>query len=457
MLAGLLIGGWFLGLWTGWYCIWITLAAYEEWIGESEPLFPLTDTTELIQMVVFWWLVFIAAGLLVRWFAENMEKAVQVSHGQTETLTRLLTTAAQDDDLSAFVGQTMLATAEQLHVAVAVIWVYEPDTGRLRPERLFQDNAIHTPATGRLAPLIADEVAIWQQVVAEDRPVTIDTPTTSQQQLLPAGDIRVSTHIPLHQGEQIIGLFSINRADNRPYLPTEIELAQALAQQIAFGLQLARLNTVTQQATLLGERNRMAREIHDTLAQGFTGIVIQLEAAEDMLDDDPAAAQSHLRRAQSLARDSLAEARRSVMALRPQALERHDLAGALRGLLTQLTAGTNIQTDLQVIGSMTDLPPLLEDNLLRIGQEALTNALKHAQPHHITIQLTFGPDEVRLQVKDDGCGFVVGGQDGVKPAGSGFGLIGMRERAAKIGAQLVIHSVPDKGTEILCIVPITTG
>ncbi|MCC5653713.1 AAA family ATPase [Nostoc sp. XA013] len=201
-------------------------------------------------------------------------------------------------------------------------------------------------------------------------------------------------------------------------------------------------------ASILEERNRMAREIHDTLAQAFTGILIQVDAATQVLTDDVEATQAHLDTIEELARTGLSEARRSVTALRPQLLEEGDLSSALERLVNQMRVATNTDLIYSIQGVAYSLPAEVENNLLRIGQEALTNAIKYANANEIRIELVYDNAQCRLQVKDDGQGFGVVGV----PMSGGFGLLGMSERAERIGAQLAIESQPGQGTEIIVIV-----
>jgi PAS domain S-box-containing protein len=201
-------------------------------------------------------------------------------------------------------------------------------------------------------------------------------------------------------------------------------------------------------ASILEERNRMAREIHDTLAQTFTGILLQVGAATQVPMDNPHASQSYLEMIDELARAGLAEARRSVAALRPQLLEKGNLESALRRLVTQMRSTIDTVLVYETQGTAYSLPADVENNLLRIGQEALTNAIKYACAGEIRVELVYNQTQCILRVKDDGQGF------GVSSAllSGGFGLLGMSERAEHIGAQLSIQSQPGQGTEIVVIV-----
>ncbi len=203
------------------------------------------------------------------------------------------------------------------------------------------------------------------------------------------------------------------------------------------------------QAAIFKERNRIAQEIHDTLAQGFTGIAIQLEAAQDVFKEKPDQALAHTRRARQLACDSLAEARRSVRALRPQVLETQDLAGALRYFVEMTTTGTAVLGQVDVVGEPYTLEHDVETHLLRIGQEALTNALRHGQPTHVRITLTFEPERMRIHVWDDGQGFDLRATSSEQ----GFGLIGIRERTESIHGACRISSAHGQGTEVDVCIP----
>jgi signal transduction histidine kinase len=202
---------------------------------------------------------------------------------------------------------------------------------------------------------------------------------------------------------------------------------------------------------VLTERNRVARELHDTLEQALTGITLQLEAVSGTLQTSPATARQSLDVAQQMLRYSLEETRRSVMDLRSQALESQDLPGALADLARQMTQGTPMIARVAVTGTPRRLDAAQEHHLLRIGLEALTNAVKHGAPGRIDIELRFDPDATTLIVADDGKGLSCG-VDG-ESAGSHFGLLGIRERVTKLGGVLDIQSCPGKGTRLMVVVP----
>jgi ligand-binding sensor domain-containing protein/signal transduction histidine kinase len=227
----------------------------------------------------------------------------------------------------------------------------------------------------------------------------------------------------------------------------------AVAGLIAWAIYRRRIGRVRAEfAAVLAERSRMARDIHDTLAQGFVGISLQLEAVGKMLDQAPERAKQHLDLAQTMVTHSLAEARRSVWDLRAQALENADLATALVDAAKTLTSGTAVQADFHVTGTPRPLPATVENNLWRIGQEAMTNAMKHARARHLRVELAFAPRQVTLSVADDGRGF---DSQNNRLVGDGhFGLIGMRERAERLKGKLSVESGEGTGTRISVTAPV---
>ncbi|HEV2862262.1 MAG TPA: two-component regulator propeller domain-containing protein [Pyrinomonadaceae bacterium] len=203
---------------------------------------------------------------------------------------------------------------------------------------------------------------------------------------------------------------------------------------------------------VLAERNRIAREIHDNLAQEILGISVQLEIVARLWTGSAEAARTHLDRARGLVRSSIAEARRYVWDLRSQSLEERDLPAALAEMTRRLTADSDVQTQFQVSGTFRPLPQAVENNLLRIGQEAVNNAVRHARARTVSVNLSFDATSVRLSVKDDGRGFDAGAQ--ANGRGGHFGIVGMRERAAEMGGSVRVESAPGEGCEVTVSVPV---
>jgi len=208
----------------------------------------------------------------------------------------------------------------------------------------------------------------------------------------------------------------------------------------------ARLVEQARAAGVDEERRRLAGEIHDTLAQGLTAIVAQLEAAEQARHR-PEEWSRHLTQARSLARSSLTEARRSVRALRPEQLENATLAEALGELTSGWSQQSGIAAELETAGTATRAPADTDAALFRVAQEALTNVSRHAKASKVRLTLTYLDDTLLLDVADDGVGFEPAGDSG------GYGLIGMRQRLARVGGALTVESTPGYGSTLNAAVP----
>ena len=201
---------------------------------------------------------------------------------------------------------------------------------------------------------------------------------------------------------------------------------------------------------VLSERNRIAREIHDNLAQDILGISVQLELVSRLMPAAAETAKGHLDRARMLVRNSMTEARRYVWDLRSEELQKKDLPAALADTTRRLAADAGVETVIDVTGPVQPLPVQIETNLLRIGTEAVNNAIRHAQASRIQVALNFDTHSVQLNVSDNGRGFDPASQ----VADGHFGLIGMRERADAIGGVLTIQSADQRGTQITVNVPL---
>jgi NarL family two-component system sensor histidine kinase YdfH len=201
-----------------------------------------------------------------------------------------------------------------------------------------------------------------------------------------------------------------------------------------------------EELTLSQERERMARELHDTLAQGVAGLILQLEAADGHLEHgNSARAHAVVQQAMQRARTTLDEARRAIQALRPAALEEGDLVDALKREADQFTTTTGTPATLDIDGGLPELTVDIAQNVLRIVQESLTNVARHADASHVLVRLTERDGFLQVMIQDDGVGF-----DPVEAQGQPdkFGLAGMEERAQRIGGVLMVESAAGKGATV---------
>jgi signal transduction histidine kinase len=210
----------------------------------------------------------------------------------------------------------------------------------------------------------------------------------------------------------------------------------------------ARQKAEVQFKAVLAERTRLAQELHDTLLQGFTGIGLKLDAFAQSLPASLAGAREKLQHVLEQSDQYLAEARRTIWELRSPSLEKYpDFSAALLHACNRSLQGTDIQLDFSVAGEARRIPPAVEENLLRICEEAVTNAVKHGRPKQTQVYLKFAPRELQLRIQDDGCGFDPNGPDGSKTGH--FGLVGIRERVDSLNGCLTLSSQVGKGTEVL--------
>jgi two-component system NarL family sensor kinase len=261
--------------------------------------------------------------------------------------------------------------------------------------------------------------------------------------------LRYHASIPLYAQEKKLGVMNVASPGWRSLSPEDLKLLYTVGDLLSIAVERARLFA---RSTLLGaveERNRLAREIHDTLAQGLTATALQLESADALLEAGSEKAHEPLRRALSLTRSNLEEARRSVLDLRASPLEGRPLSEALKALVDRWEAETGINARYGAVNGSRPLPPSVEAALYRICQEAFTNVGRHACAGRVTVRLVATPDRVRLVVQDDGRGFDASGVPKNR-----HGIVGMRERAEVLGGTLEVHSSPGAGTRIEATMPL---
>lgn len=252
--------------------------------------------------------------------------------------------------------------------------------------------------------------------------------------------LRYHASVPLQVQNERLGMLNVAGPEWRELDADELSLLHTIGDILGVAVERARLHARQLDAAQSEERNRLAREIHDTIAQDLSAIAFQLEAAEALLDGsvDPERVRRAVATALDLTRKGLEETRRSVLDLRAAPLEGRTLAAALSDLASEKTVIFDSPA------SSPKLPAAVEVGLYRIAQEAVQNALRHAEASRIVMRLETSPDKVRLTIEDDGQGFVIGQE----ASASRFGLVGMRERAHLLGGSFQLESSPGTGTRV---------
>jgi len=419
-----------------------------------EPRSPTSQDVELIELATH----LTRVGIERDRAQETLRASEQLARSHVEVMMRSLDVLATEAAPGKYIGEMLRTIGQHLHAIRVVLWVRNQQDDSLSL-RLIIENDRQVSADPD-HPIVKDpqawkNMALLQEMLFTKSPVICDDiehdsrlAPEFRKYLISRGSKRFMT-VPMFVSGDLRGFIGIQHAEKGTYRADQIELAQALAHHVMLATHGQELVEQQRQAAILKERTRMARDIHDTLAQGFTGVIVQMEAAEEaLMEEDPENAVRHVRRARKLARESLGEARRSVHALRPQALEKAGFADALKAIIKNTTVGTSLRSEFQLQGEPRELGPDVEENLLHIGQEALTNALRHARATKFQAQLSFGSEAVRLELSDNGDGFAI---DGVN--GDGLGLIGMKERAEQIGATVEVSTKPGAGTRIVAVSP----
>jgi len=257
-----------------------------------------------------------------------------------------------------------------------------------------------------------------------------------------ASEIRSELAVPLETKEAVIGVLHVQSEQPNAFDESDLMMLQSLADQAAMVIENAQLYEQAQQVAALEERQRLARELHDSVTQSLYGITLYAEAAARLLSvGDTELASDHLREVRQTAQEALREMRLLIFELRPPVLEQEGLVAALESRLETVEERSGLKTEFVVEGDGR-LPPDAEEGLYRIAQEALNNALKHAQARHITVNLRLEEQAVILEITDDGIGF----DTTTAREQGGLGLPGMEERATRLGARLTVKSQPGEGT-----------
>jgi two-component system NarL family sensor kinase len=356
-------------------------------------------------------------------------------------------------DVRQALERTLTLVAELLGLRTGWVWLIDQDTRRF-----------YSAAERELPPYLQERVRMagrrncWcldDFREGELTPTNIDVMECSRLQpaflgksaSMTAG-LRYHASIPLYFQDKPLGIMNVTGPEWRKLTVEELRLLSTIANQVGIAIERARLAEDATRLARAEERARIAREIHDTLAQGLTAIALNIEGAMHRIETRPEQARERLERALAMARENLEEARRSVLDLRgPTALAGKPLAEALASLARSFTSDTGI-TVLVNADATLRLPIRMEAELFRIAQEALTNVRKHAHAHKVTVTLRRRGAAVSLTVRDDGRGFVPSER---RPDSQG--LIGMRERARLLGGRLLIRTRIGQGTSVTARAP----
>jgi len=391
--------------------------------------------------------------MFARQRATELAKANEALRGSLDAL-------ATVPKLDEFLGQVMATITRQLGAISSILRVLNVEQNSMTLELLFQDGRVMSPAEAKYPEYWRSTSLEELPFASLEQPVTVLHLADPRALLMPEGlrlyllglDVKTLLLIPLTSRGQANGLLSFRFTDERDFHPEELEIARALATQASLAIQLTRLAKAARQSAVLEERNRLAGEIHDALAQSFTGISMQLGVAQEEMaarEGDPLC---HIRLADEMAQFGLAEAQRSVLSLRSSFLRESGFVTALQRLIERSNVADRLRCDFRSDCIPEERLSLrVQHELLRIAQEAISNAVRHARPTLIIVTLRWDPPNLVLQIADNGLGF----SKALLEKSDGVGLGSMRERAAQIDAKLEIQTAVGQGTSIIVTVPIT--
>src|SRR6478672_4197497 len=350
----------------------------------------------------------------------------------------------------------MVATTWQLRAASSALFVRKGEQDALTLDLVFQDGRVLPPLKAKYPEKLhsfrldkkllglLEQPASIVHLIHDNIPIG----AAYRSYLLQIG-IKTLLVIPLVISRQLIGSLTFRFTEDREFRPEEIEIARALASQASLAIQLTRLAKDARQSAVLAERNELAGEIHDSLAQFFTGISMQLGAAREVFKAG-GSLQSYIERASDMAQFGLAEARRSAFSLQPSIIEVSGLVDALQKMVERSNIPGRLRCTFHSTGLPEgSLPSSVQHELLRIAQEAMSNAVRHAKPTVITVNLRCDPPNLFLEVTDNGSG-IAGSHAATR---EGFGFYNMGARADNIGAHLEIRTAEGRGTTIIVQLP----
>jgi PAS domain S-box-containing protein len=402
------------------------------------------------------------ANELVEFIGSTMDiterkRAEQRAQSQREAIRLALNAFVEKLDVNRFLGDVIAELNQQCHANSWELWLLDDSSNSLLLHSSSHGSESFSPAIGSKNARPLEELrGLWPIKDTARAPQILEVSSQKSLlsgrhgELLTRRGIKTLMIVPLVLGEQNLGFIELHFQSQTQFSSDDLELAQALVNHATLALQLNRLTRRAEQLAVTEERNRLAREIHDTLAQAFAGVVLHSEVLGASLAVSKQRCAKALSQIQKLARSGLEEARRSVQALRPKALDGNTLPEALRQAAIRLNDDAKLSCQFRQRGKKIHLSGEIQNELFRIGQEALTNVVKHAQAKSVWITLVSQARRVSLSIKDDGIGFAT-----AKPQDQdhGFGMRTMRERAQGIGGRLRVESRPGSGTTIRVEVP----
>lgn len=385
--------------------------------------------------------------------------AIQQRNSELSILNVITESLNREIDLNRALQSTLTHVVELFHLRTAWIWLlYDPP----RQSSDDDEDGFYLAATLNLPPALANKPhrmegwchcrEMYRNGDMSDAANVNVIQCSRLKGLVDGTDgLRYHASVPLYAHRKPLGILNVVSADWRKLSPDDLRLLYTVGDLLGIAIERARLFARSTELGMVEERNRLAREIHDTLAQGLSATALQLETADALLESnaDLNAIRQAVQRALNLTRANLEEARRSVLDLRAAPLEGRTLTEAISAVAQQMIVSTDLALNVEITGAARPLPLRVELGLYRIAQEAITNVVRHAGATILTIRIDLAPQAIELVIVDNGIGF-----DSATVPDGRFGLIGINERARLLGGTAELCSAPGEGTLIRVQVPL---
>ncbi len=382
---------------------------------------------------------------------KRAEEALRKAHNEISALYNVASVASASLDLDTILERSLDRVLATMKSDKGVIHLLDEAEKTLR---LAAQQGIPPDVMAQIDPVVSGNGLVgW--VFDHGKPLIIPYMANDPRapQAVRTNDVHTYVGVPMRAKGKVLGVFSVFGEAGHQFCVEEMTLLASIADQVGVAVENARLYQQAEQLAVMEERERLARELHDSVTQSLYSLTLFAEAGQRLIrSGDLERAEGYLARLGETAQDALKEMRRLVYELRPPALEREGLVGAIQRRLGAVERRVGVKAHL-LVDDMIELPASVEEGLYHIAQEALNNALKHAAATSVTMRIRVVDEQVELEVVDNGIGF----DPDTAGNGGGMGLVNMQERAKELGGTLRTVSAPGEGTKVSVSLKVRQG
>jgi PAS domain S-box-containing protein len=382
---------------------------------------------------------------------KRAEEALRKAHNEISALYNVASVASASLDLDTILERSLDRVLATMKSDKGVIHLLDEEEKTLC---LAAQQGIPPDVMAQIDPVVSDNGLVsW--VFDHGKPLIIPNMANDPRapQAVRTNNLHAYIGVPMRAKGKVLGVFSVFGEAGHQFCVEEMTLLASIADQVGVAVEHTRLHQQAEQLAVMEERERLARDLHDSVTQSLYSLTLFAEAGQRLIrSGDLERAEGYLARLGETAQDALKEMRRLVYELRPPALEREGLVGAIQRRLGAVERRVGVKAHL-LVDDMIKLPASVEEGLYHIAQEALNNTLKHAAATSVTVRIRVVDEQVELEVVDNGIGF----DPDTAGNGGGMGLVNMRERAKELGGTLRTVSTPGEGTKVSVSVKVRQG